>query len=237
MPEGSTALRAGSIRDLASQVLQNDVVPKTKFPTRLEGGGVEGRGHWPGWSSRHTAARRSTAAQPSQHRGGRTTAVREQAAAVRDWARSNGYEVSDRGRIPGRTDLRPLRDPTQQRKARRCSGNPEWTRAAQSPVSTHPPSCARSPASSTLTPRAPPEGSIRRWTTCNTSTSPVPAARYRCAAQRSRTQLNPKRTLIPYRCSQLPRCSSRALFSVAYIAERDRPLMSINCAALYSPDS
>ena len=33
------------------------------------------------------------AAQPSQHRGGRTT-------AVRDWARSNGYEVSDRGRIP-----------------------------------------------------------------------------------------------------------------------------------------
>ncbi len=29
MPEGSTALRAGSIRDLASQVLQNDVVPKT----------------------------------------------------------------------------------------------------------------------------------------------------------------------------------------------------------------
>jgi len=42
----------------------------------------------------------------------RTTAVREQAAAVRDWARSNGYEVSDRGRIPGRTVLRPLRDPT-----------------------------------------------------------------------------------------------------------------------------
>ena len=65
-----------------------------------------------GWSSRRTAARRSTAAQPSQHRGGRTTAGREQAAAVRDWARSNGCEVSDRGRIPGRTDLRPLRDPT-----------------------------------------------------------------------------------------------------------------------------
>jgi len=59
----------------------------------------------------------------------------------------------------------------------------------------------------------------------------------RCAAQRSRTPLNPKRTLIPYRCSRLPRCSSRALFSVAYIAERDRPLMSISCAALYSPDS
>jgi len=59
----------------------------------------------------------------------------------------------------------------------------------------------------------------------------------RCAAQRSRTQLNPKRTLIPYRCSRLPRCSCRALFSVAYIAERDRPLMSISCAALYSPDS
>jgi len=59
----------------------------------------------------------------------------------------------------------------------------------------------------------------------------------RCAAQRSRTQLNPKRTLIPYRCSRLPRCSSRALFSAAYIAERDRPLMSISCAALYSPDS
>ena len=59
----------------------------------------------------------------------------------------------------------------------------------------------------------------------------------RCAAQRSHTQLNPKRTLIPYRCSRLPRCSCRALFSVAYIAERDRPLMSISCAALYSPDS
>jgi len=41
----------------------------------------------------------------------------------------------------------------------------------------------------------------------------------------------------PYRCSRLPRCSCRALFSVAYIAERDRPLMSISCAALYSPDS
>ncbi len=65
-------------------------------------------------------------------------------------------------------------------------GSAEWTRAAQSPVSTHPPSCARSapspPASSTLTPKAPPEGSIRQWTTCNSSTSPVPAPRYRCAA-------------------------------------------------------
>jgi len=62
----------------------------------------------------------------------------------------------------------------------------------------------------------------------------------------------PRRTVLPspaernfpgrapshsYRCSRLPRCSCRALFSVAYIAERDRPLMSISCAALYSPDS
>ena len=53
----------------------------------------------------------------------------------------------------------------------------------------------------------------------------------------ARTSTNSGAISYPYRCSRLPRCSARALFSVAYIAERDRPLMSISCAALYSPDS
>lgn len=33
--------------------------------------------------------------------GGSATASREQAQAVREWARRNGHEVSNRGRIPG----------------------------------------------------------------------------------------------------------------------------------------
>lgn len=32
--------------------------------------------------------------------GGSTSAGRERARAIREWARENGYEVSDRGRIP-----------------------------------------------------------------------------------------------------------------------------------------
>jgi len=116
-----------------------------------------------------------------------------------------------------------------------------WTRAAQSPVSTHPPSCARS-APSHPPPRRLRPGPRRRAASGSgqPATAPHPRCQCpdtRCAAQRSRTQLTPKRTLIPYRCSRLSRCSCRALFSVAYIAERDRPLMSISCAALYSPDS
>jgi len=39
-------------------------------------------------------------ARPSQRIAGRTPANREHTAAVRDWARHNGYDVSSRGRIP-----------------------------------------------------------------------------------------------------------------------------------------
>ncbi len=39
------------------------------------------------------------AARP-QRSGNRTSTGRKQTATVRDWARSNGYTVSDRGRIP-----------------------------------------------------------------------------------------------------------------------------------------
>jgi hypothetical protein len=46
-------------------------------------------------------ARRVTVrAKPARNRGGRRTAPdREQTAAIRDWARKQGYEVSDRGRL------------------------------------------------------------------------------------------------------------------------------------------
>jgi len=49
----------------------------------------------------HRTPTRTTrgAAQP-QRSGNRTSANRKQTATVRDWARSNGYTVSDRGRIP-----------------------------------------------------------------------------------------------------------------------------------------
>ncbi|MGH4016504.1 MAG: histone-like nucleoid-structuring protein Lsr2 [Pseudonocardiaceae bacterium] len=40
-----------------------------------------------------TSARRSSS-------GGRASVDREQNAAIREWARKNGYNVSDRGRIP-----------------------------------------------------------------------------------------------------------------------------------------
>lgn len=41
--------------------------------------------------------RRSAAARPA---GRRVAADRQQATTVRDWARENGHDVSDRGRIP-----------------------------------------------------------------------------------------------------------------------------------------
>jgi hypothetical protein len=51
---------------------------------------------------RYTAAGRRVRGRST--RGRATTpprAEREQAAAVREWARRNGYEVSDRGRVAG----------------------------------------------------------------------------------------------------------------------------------------
>jgi len=44
------------------------------------------------------SAGRKTA--PTPRTGTRTPADRAQVGAVRDWARTNGYTVSDRGRIP-----------------------------------------------------------------------------------------------------------------------------------------
>jgi hypothetical protein len=48
-------------------------------------------------SSRGT---RATGAGRSRATGGGGRMDREQAGAIRDWARKNGHEVSDRGRIP-----------------------------------------------------------------------------------------------------------------------------------------
>lgn len=55
---------------------------------------------WTG-HARKVAGRRRAAKQ-SSGTGPRTrgAADREQSAAVREWARTNGYQVSDRGRIP-----------------------------------------------------------------------------------------------------------------------------------------
>ena len=44
--------------------------------------------------------RRPSAAAPKRSGGGRASVDREQNAAMREWARKNGYKVSDRGRIP-----------------------------------------------------------------------------------------------------------------------------------------
>ncbi len=44
--------------------------------------------------------RRASAAPPKRSGGGRASVDREQNAAMREWARKNGYKVSDRGRIP-----------------------------------------------------------------------------------------------------------------------------------------
>ena len=48
------------------------------------------------------SARRVSRSGRSAPRGGRSTARagREQTQAIREWARSNGYAVSDRGRVP-----------------------------------------------------------------------------------------------------------------------------------------
>jgi hypothetical protein len=44
-------------------------------------------------------ARKATVKGPKRRR--RTTANRQRSAEIRAWAKSNGIEVSDRGRIPG----------------------------------------------------------------------------------------------------------------------------------------
>ena len=49
---------------------------------------------------RRGPGRPKAAAKPAKAvRGSRTAPDREQTAAVREWARSNGYEVSERGRL------------------------------------------------------------------------------------------------------------------------------------------
>ena len=45
------------------------------------------------------ATNRDAAVQPPQRRGPLVAAARTDVAAVRDWANSNGHQVSDRGRI------------------------------------------------------------------------------------------------------------------------------------------
>ena len=46
------------------------------------------------------SASRASGAGRSRATGGGGRMDREQAGAIRDWARKNGHEVSDRGRIP-----------------------------------------------------------------------------------------------------------------------------------------
>jgi hypothetical protein len=52
--------------------------------------------------ARKAGGRRSKTAGPPRRStgGGRASVDREQNAAIREWARKNGYNVSDRGRIP-----------------------------------------------------------------------------------------------------------------------------------------
>ena len=45
-------------------------------------------------------ARKVTAARGRRSRAARTTTSGPSARELRDWARSNGFEVSDRGRVP-----------------------------------------------------------------------------------------------------------------------------------------
>lgn len=45
-------------------------------------------------------AKRQVGKPAAAETGPRTTMDREQAKAIRDWARKNGFEVADRGRIP-----------------------------------------------------------------------------------------------------------------------------------------
>ncbi len=49
--------------------------------------------------ARRSAGRPKAAKPAKASRGGRTAPDREQTAAVREWARANGYEVSERGRL------------------------------------------------------------------------------------------------------------------------------------------
>ena len=42
---------------------------------------------------------KAAAKAPKAPRGARTAPDREQTAAIREWARANGYEVSERGRL------------------------------------------------------------------------------------------------------------------------------------------
>lgn len=48
---------------------------------------------------RRTGGGRARAARGAGNARGRTSPDREQTAAIRDWARKQGYEVSDRGRL------------------------------------------------------------------------------------------------------------------------------------------
>lgn len=50
-------------------------------------------------NARKAGGRRKAPARRSSG-GGRASVDREQNAAIREWARKNGYNVSDRGRIP-----------------------------------------------------------------------------------------------------------------------------------------
>jgi hypothetical protein len=50
-------------------------------------------------SARRVDGGRRGPGRPKAVRGARTAPDREQTAAVREWARSNGYEVSERGRL------------------------------------------------------------------------------------------------------------------------------------------
>jgi len=53
-----------------------------------------------GDGGRRGPGRPKAAAKPAKApRGARTAPDREQTAAIREWARSNGYEVSERGRL------------------------------------------------------------------------------------------------------------------------------------------
>jgi Lsr2 len=49
--------------------------------------------------SRRGPGRPKSAKAAKAPRGARTAPDREQTAAIREWARSNGYEVSERGRL------------------------------------------------------------------------------------------------------------------------------------------
>jgi hypothetical protein len=92
--------------------LDNDLAAEETLPFALDGVSYEIdltaahaatlRDDLATWVShaRRTGGRSTTPSPRPRTATGRTTADREQTAAVRAWARSNGYTVSDRGRIP-----------------------------------------------------------------------------------------------------------------------------------------